>query len=398
MRSETRLVVALALLAPSSSLALPQESGSDATAVPAADRDPLGFLAGQELKLVGRAGPSGAELRSGPDPNYKLVRTAPAGTLFAVVGSTKTHYKVLVPDGFRAYIHSKYLEVDASGHGTVTSDAVNVRSTPSATADYPIGQVSSGAEVLVWSKAGDAGDWCEVTAPAELAVWTPMSSVEAAGELDDALRSAIAEALALRERAFLARGAGSSPNEAAAAAQTAELAGRLDAVQRELAAARARGPAADYGPPAAALAQLAGEAADPALRTRIEGLQREVADLVALQEQARASEATAAAARAEEERKRREAAAAPVPLSATVAAAAPTPGAYVGFLRQRKGDPTHPFTVEQGTKVVAWLTCSSGRYRLADFANLQVEASGSVGASRDGAPVLDVGRLAIVRR
>lgn len=107
---------------------------------------------------------SDQNLWSGPSRNFKVVRQAKAGLLLEVIAEKGDYYRVHVPDGFKCYIATDYLEVDDGGMGTVKGSNVNLRSIPRVEGDYPIFKVNGGDRLYVWDKIGD---WYCISAPAE---------------------------------------------------------------------------------------------------------------------------------------------------------------------------------------------------------------------------------------
>ncbi len=379
-----------------------EESAADATSVETDDEDPLAWVGPHEVHFVARVGAGGAALRSGPDPNYRVVREVPAGHLLVVVGEAPGHTRVLVPDGYVAYIHSRYLKVDDEGIGVVTSSRVNVRSLPSSQGDYPIGQVNAGVVVWVWGRKGEEDGWCEVTAPADLPLWAAEGDLDIAGDpRSDAALLAQLEALRGERRKAWEDRAGEAAARAAARRQAEQALERVQEARSLLDAARQQGAAADVEPVKALLASILESSTDPAVGLQVEALRRDIALIEQLQEAERARAALLAQLAAERQRLEDErvaaAKAAKEELYGGKLPEVGQEGAWNGFLRERADDREHPFALETGTRVAAWLRCSSGRLRLADFAGLQVCVRGRV-LSIAGAPLIDVQRIEIIRK
>jgi len=107
--------------------------------------------------------------------NYKVLHHSPPGELLEVIGTKGYYYRVLVPSGFRCYIHSKYLQVDENRMGIVIGDNVNLRSIPSMKGDFPIFKVNRGRQLPVWDREGE---WFQISAPEEAYAYVLIEEVE----------------------------------------------------------------------------------------------------------------------------------------------------------------------------------------------------------------------------
>ncbi|MBI4881714.1 MAG: SH3 domain-containing protein [Planctomycetes bacterium] len=379
-----------------------EESAADATSVAAGDEDPLAWVGPHEVLFVARVREGGAVLRSGPDPNYRVVREVPGGHLLVAVGDAPGHLQVLVPDGYVAYIHSRYVKVDEEGVGVITNSRVNVRSLPSSQGDYPIGQVNAGEVVWVWGRKGEEDGWCEVTAPADLPLWAADADLEIAGDArqDPALLAQLEALRAERRKAWEER-AGEAAERAAGRRQAEQALERVQEARTLLDAARQQGAAADCEPVKALLASILEGCSDSAVGLQVEALRRDIEMIEKLRDAVREREALLAQLAAERQRIEDERlAAAKAAKEEIYGGKLPEvgqEGAWNGFLRERADDREHPFALEQGTRVAAWLRCSSGRIRLADFAGQLVCVHGRV-LSIAGAPLIEVGKLEIIRK
>lgn len=365
-----------------------------------------------ELLFVGRAGPSGAVLRSGPNPNYGVVRRADPGALLIAVSTRDDGYvNVIAPDGYLAYVHSDYVDVDEDGVGVVNSDRVNLRSQPSSRGDYPVAQMDRGTEVLVWQRVGDGDKWLQVTAPEGVPVWTTRSELGEEGALDAGLVEEVRTLQRARTNAWEQRSA-ESAERAAARRAFEKVPEVLTAASTAIDAERKKGSDADFtaarGLIESALALESSQLTLPAeLRAEADRLTGtiEAVELVRDQEKQRLALLDRLA---QEEKRLSAAASAPLPPPLPAVAQAPVPpplqvgsrGRHTGFLRLRadstgvsSGNQT--FALERGANVIAWVGCSTGRYRLADFAGKQVVVHGTVSGS-SASPFIEVDRLEIV--
>ncbi len=405
-----RLAVGLLLPFLLPSLAAAQDDG-DATGLSGEAVDPLGWIGGHEIEFVGEAARDGVDLRSGPDPHYKVVRTVPAGAPLVVVDRRGTHLGVLVPSGYNAFVHGRYVDVDELGVGRVTTSRVNVRSVPSSREDYPIGQLDAGTELWVWGGAEGNEQWLEVTAPTDLPLWVDAGDVADAGSFDDpAVLERIAAALAERRRAFDERNAEAAA--AAAARREAESARarrleRIAALRGEIEAERSRGADADYASLREEIGRLESsgdEATDGASVKEALATAMSRIELYEL-ERDRAVESRALLARIEEEKRRlaEERAALLTALEqvdTTPEVRVGTDGAWSGFVRFRSfpGDAAiKAYALESGTEVAAWITSPDGRYRLRDFAGRSMRVHGRIVAQEGARPVVEVTRLEQLR-
>lgn len=410
--STVRPLLLLSLLAASAPVAAAQDD-SDATGLAASAVDPFGWMGENEVEFVGRAARDGVDLRSGPDPHYKVVRTVPSGTPLVVVARASSRLGVLVPSGYNAFVHGRYVEVDASGIGRVTTSRVNVRSVPSSREDYPIGQLDAGETLWVWGPAEGAEQWLEVTAPADLPLWVDADAVEPIGALEDAgVAEALTAALAERQRAFDERteeaaAAARARREAEAARQA--WAARVEEWRTRLEEERTRGADADYTPLRAEILALESTAPAPAL-VEGEGPPEALASLTARLEayeleRDRVLENRALLARIEEEKQRlaeeREALLAALERVDTVPKVqVGTDGEWSGFVRIRPfpGDSgIKAYALEHGTDVAAWITSPDGRYRLGDYTGRTMRVRGRIVAQEGARPVVEISRLEQVR-
>lgn len=402
IRSLLVLALAWGWFPATTSLWAQESEPADATRAAGQGGDPLAWIGQREIHFVARAGSAGAVLRSGPDPAYREVRRLEPGTLLLAVADRPGYVGVLVPDGYTAYIHSRYVEVGAEDIGTVTSNRVNVRSIPSSTGDYPIGQVSTGRKLWVWGRAENGSDWLRITAPGDLPVWVADGEIDIAGTLGEhpELVGEIALMRAERSRSFEERSPAAIAR-AEARRRSADTPAMLEVAMRLLRDEELRGAEGDFSQVKDLLSRIFADTLDPQVRRDAEELDRRIA----LVERNRAQEAARQemldelarqkeALRLERERlAQARVAKPPEPVQAQQGEI----GSWSGFLRLRPDDGQHPVALEQGTKVVAWLSCDSGKIVLRDFAGLQIRADGRV-ASLDGAPVVEVSRLEILRR
>lgn len=377
------------------------ETEDDTTSVSTDDADPLAVFGTREIAFVGRVKDGGGALRSGADPNYREVKAVAAGTLLPVVGDRADFLEVLVPEGYRAFVHVRYVDLEGGGIGRVNASAVNVRAEPKTDSDYEIGQVDIGQELWVIGPAGEDENWLEIVAPAELPLWIHSDQVEVGGDLkDDATRTALEAALARRRADWLEH----SPDAKArheADSRESELAAAVEAALTLADEQHARGAAADYTDAKTKLGEVIAATKDPALKAKAESSLKDVVLFEELRDKEkqraalrdelddvkRKSDAAAKQAQVDEQKKK----------FGTDLPAVGGHGAVVGFMRLRSDDTVHPFALERGTRVACWLKCSSGRYRLKDFAGLQVEASGRF-VEMGETPVIEVDRLVIQRR
>lgn len=422
----TGLSLALLLLVgPPAGMA--QEVPSDATVIDPVDRDPLAWIGDREVRFVGRTRDA-IGLLSGPNENYRKVKTVAAGSLLVVVGDLAPNYlEILVPDGFRAFIHGRYLE-QVSGHiWRVNADRVNLRSQPQSQGDYPITQLHTDAEVWVWGPAPSDPEWIEVTPRAAVALWTTDDEVDPIGGLTGATLDEITRLRAGFDAMFAEPGAmdplvqASSPTSpptpqaeppAPAVEATADnplaagherIAELLLQAKEGIAAQRQRGRAADYSTARNLLAEAARLQPDPPEIALSDSL---LAEIRMHEEDRRAAlERESLASRIAEEKDRlarlqtagltteTKVLTTPSPATATWSAGQQT--RFSGFLRHRPEDPSRPLAVEQGTRVLAYVTCSSGRYVLTDFVGKQVALKGKIGTA-GATPTLDVDHLEII--
>jgi len=367
--------------------------------------DPLAWVGDRDIRFIARVKGTGAELRSGPDPAYRVLRTAEEGELLIVVGDAAKHVEVLVPAGFAAYVHGRYVDLGPNDIGVVNTTRVNIRSRPTSTGDYPIGKVHTGRELQVWGKAESDPDWYRVVAPSEFTLFVSDDEVEIAGDehdpgLQDEIAAAREDRLAAFERrspeAILRREARERAEQAPARLEEA-----LALFQEE----RSLGLEADFSPAEERLAQVLADSTDPMLKTRATALKSQIA----LQERLNEAEREKQALREELEREREQILeerrrfqeqleAAKAASESQVAEVAPgEAGEWNGFLRLQPGGSAHPIGLEQGQQMQAWLYCSSGKLRLRDYVGLQVQVSGRA-LRLEGAPVVDVDHLTILKR
>ncbi|MFG0317131.1 MAG: hypothetical protein ACF8XB_07660, partial [Planctomycetota bacterium JB042] len=336
----------------------------------------------------------------------------PAGTPMVVVDRRGSHLGVLLPSGYNAFVHGRYVEVDAFGVGRVTTSRVNVRSVPSSREDYPIGQLDAGTELWVWGGAEGNEQWLEVTAPTDLPLWVEAGDVADAGALDDpAILERLAAALAERRRAFDERSAEAAAAaaarreaEAARAARLARIAELRGAIEEE----RSRGVEADYASLREEIGRLeestAADAADPGSAAEALASAMGRIELYEL-ERDRELENRALLARIEEEKRRlaeeRQALLTALErVDTTPEVRVGTDGTWSGFVRVRPfpGDAAiKAYALESGTEVAAWLTSPDGRYRLRDFVGRSMRARGRIVAQEGARPVVEVTRLEQLR-
>jgi hypothetical protein len=401
-------VVGVVLALAGSDLAIAQEPtgpanepGSDVTTVAAADRDALAEFGTREILFVARAASGNVELRAGPDPAYSAVRVAAPEEPMLVVGDRKQYLEVLLPRGFRAFVSHSYVDLAGDGTGTINAAGVNVRAKPSTAGDYPIGQLGEGQKVLVIGTAGPSREWVEIVAPLDVPLWFPDDAVTIGGGLDDAAtRDAVLGALENRRQDYVDNSA-EARISAAQRALEAELEQRLVAARQRLDDERALGSTSQVAVLRTEFEAIRDQTVDGARRGSAEAALRDVE----LLERLVATEAEKQRLRdeMEAERKRLAAAALAAKEAAVVeryGAPLPPPGASAtisGFLRLRGDDPRHPVALERGSTVAAWLQCTAGRYRMHDFAGLQVEVTGRLVGSGEP-PTLEVERITIIRR
>ncbi len=362
--------------------------GQDAPTPPAA----FTWAPDRAVTSVVRVTGKNAELRSGPDDNYKAVATVAAGTALPRVGSNPSYYQVLVPGGYHAFVHRRYLDVADATHGRVNTDHVNVRSQPSSSSDYPIGQVNSGTEVAIVKAAGESDEWFEIEAPASLPLWIRQDAVEDLGAMTAELKSEI-------DGERTGRGTPSGAAERAAAnarAQQAQDEAELVRLATVVENAQKEGADVDLAGSRDSVQEILAHATDASIRQRAVELDGKIRTLEQIRDRERSRrEAQAAADRAREEQEK-------LRQAAERATAPPTPAVgsrvtMTGFVRVRPDDGGHPFALEQGTRRLAWITCESGRYRLRDYAGMQVSITGAV-SSVDALPILEAERIEIVRQ
>lgn len=378
----------------------------DSTGLSADAVDPLGWMGENDIDFIARAATDGVDLRSGPDPHYKVVRTVSAGTPLVVVSRVSGFLGVLVPSGFNAFVHSRYVEVDELGIGRVTTSRVNLRSVPSSRDDYPIGQLDAGTVLWVWGPAEGNEQWLEVTAPAELPLWVdPEAVVEDGPADDDRVLSRLLAALDERRAAFDERNAEAVARVQARRDAELERAARFDqvaALRAGLDVERQKGVDADYTATREAVTAL--EAVDD------EQLRAELGPLIARVEvleldRDRKRDQEALLVRIEDEKRRlAEERAALLSALENVDTTPPiqvgTSGEWSGFVRIRPfagGTDVKAFALEQGTKVAAWLTSPDGRYRLSDFAGNSMRVRGKIVAQEGERPVVEITRLEQIR-
>ncbi|MBK6940169.1 MAG: SH3 domain-containing protein [Planctomycetes bacterium] len=370
------------------------------------EKDPIAWMGGKSVVAVARVAADGAEFRSGPDPNYRVVRRAEPGTLVLIVGYHPNHFcEILVPTGVRAYVHSRFMQVDDDGLGRCHEERVNVRSIPSSQGDYPIGQIGPGDVLLVWNKTGPDQDWYEVTPPGRLTVYVEDTALDLVGTLDDATAVEIADARSALYARFAAAADESKERDARAAAEAA-LRVEYDRLVAAIEVQRARGPDAEYDAIENDLTRLGVETDDADLLRDIEAKRELVATLTQSADRERKLRARQEQEREESERRARETATrapavSPVttptqPQPTTPPAAAGTSGEWVGFLRSRDENGGVAYSVEQGARVLVRIDGGSKRYRWADFVGLQVRVRGRVIQS-GGVPTIDVTKLEIQR-
>ncbi|MFH0945655.1 MAG: hypothetical protein V2A76_10695 [Planctomycetota bacterium] len=382
-----------------------QDAPADTTSVSADGEDPLGWVGEREILFIARVKGTGAVLRSGPDPAYRVLRGGQEGELLLVVGDARGHVEVLVPAGFTAYIHGRYVDLGDDDIGTVNTDRVNVRSRPTSTGDYPLGKVHTGEKLMVYGPAETDPEWYRIVAPADMPLFAADDEVEIAGDPvnNPELLDGIAAARRTRTAAFERR----SP-EAIARLEAKERAQQAPGLVRQAAGlleeAGKLGLAADYSDSRALLAQALADSDDPVLRAQAGALDEQIVALERLQEEERERLALLKELQeekdrlaAERERIRQLAEAAGTKENEPAPIEPGKPGSWSGFLRTRPNDLSHPISLEQGTQVRAWLLCSSGKLRLKDYAGLQVQVSGRT-LRAEGAPVVDVDRLEILLR
>lgn len=369
------------------------------------EKDPVAWMGGKAVIAVARVAADGAEFRSGPDPNYRVVRRAEPGTLVLIVGYHPNHFcEILVPSGVRAYVHSRFMQVDDDGLGRCHEERVNVRSIPSSQGDYPIGQIGPGDVLLVWNTAGPDQDWFEVTPPGRLTVYVEDTVLDLVGTLDDAISVEVADARSALYAKFAAAADASKEREARAAAEAA-LRVEFDGLVERIETQRSRGPDADYDDIENELTRLGVETDDADLLRDIESKRELVATLASSAERERRLRATQEREREESDRRAREAAArgpvtpavvTPTQPAQTQPASAGSSGEWVGFLRSRPENGGLAYSIEQGSRVLVRIDVTSKRYRWTDFVGLQVRVRGRV--SQSGAvPTIDVTKLEIQR-
>lgn len=368
------------------------------------EKDPIAWMGGKSVVAVARVAADGAEFRSGPDPNYRVVRRAEPGTLVLIVGYHPNHFcEILVPTGVRAYVHSRFMQVDDDGLGRCHEERVNVRSIPSSQGDYPIGQIGPGDVLLVWNTVGPDRDWYEVTPPGRLTVYVEDTALDLVGTLDDATAVEIADARAALYAKFAAAADESKEREARAAAEAA-LRVEYDRLVEAIEAERARGPDADYDAIENDLTRLGVETDDADLLRDIESKRELVVTLTQSAERERKLRARQEQEREEADRRARESATSPPTVPAVTKptptaqppAATGTSGEWVGFLRSRPENGGVAYSIEQGARVLVRIDGQSKRYRWADFVGLQVRVRGRVTQS-GGVPTIEVTRLEIQR-
>ena len=395
-----------AALAAALATSLPaQEDPADVTSVSADGEDPLAWVGEREILFIARVKGTGAVLRSGPDPAYRVLRGGQEGELLLVVGDASKHVEVLVPGGFTAYVHGRYVEMGENDIGIVKTDRVNIRSRPTSTGDYPLGKVHTGEKLMVYGQAETDPEWYRIVAPARLSLFVADDEIEIAGDPvhNPALLDEIVAARRSRTEAFERR----SP-EAIARLEEEKRARQAPGLVRQAAGllqeAGKLGMEADYSATQALLAQALAASDDPVLKAQVAALEDQIVALERLQE--KELERMALLKELQEEKQRLAAERERVRLLAEQTGAeeqepAPivpgAPGSWSGFLRMQPNDPSHPISLERGTVVQAWLVCSSGRLRLKDYAGLQVQVSGRT-LRLEGSPVVDVDRLEILLR
>jgi len=396
----------LCAAAPATPVCAAQDDAADATGLESDAVDPLGWVGAHEIEFVAKVARDGIDLRSGPDPHYRSVLQVDRTTPLVVVARTNDHLAVLVPSGYPAFVHGRYVEVDELGIGRITTSRVNLRSAPSSQGDYPIGQVDAGAEVWVWGPAEENEKWLRVTAPTSLPLWVAAADVAPAGAIDDeAVLAGITAALDVRRRAFEERTAEAravvAARHEAEAARVATLAS-ADELLNSLEEVRRRGAEADFA----------------AARERVTALEDtddvELTDALATvmqrietyeMERDRERERLALLARIEEQKDRLEAErlellAALEDVGTEKAAAVGTVGEWAGFVRIRPfgGKAMKAFAIEKGTAVAAWVTSPDGRYRLSDYAGRSMKIHGRVVAQEGERPIVEITRLEQVVR
>ena len=398
---------------------------ADVTRVGIDDRDPLAWIGDREVRFVARAREGGAILRSGPNDNYHKVRVVPEGSLVLVVGDLPPqHLEVLVPTGYRAYIHERYVDVADDHVGRVNSSRVNLRAIPTSRDNIPITSLDQGVELLVWEAAEGSPGWVSVTPTGAVPLWTSDDQVELVGDLTGALVDQVVD-----ERRGLRESFEAMHVEAALAAERERTIERIPELVLEarqiLEQQRERGASADYVParklmeearalqprgPELALVESLDEEIRTAERDKVTIMQRE--QVVARQkEESRrvtTSPPNASAPKSSTTPNARitELTTRPWTPPPVVAAddkvalpkhAVGDVKSFRGFLRHRPSDTANPLAIETGDRVVAYVHCPSGRYKLRDFVGLQVAVKGRVDSVLP-TPKVDVQRLEQIRK
>ncbi len=403
-RIDTSSLLLLATLVAPVRAQEPAASPSDATGVASRALDPLGWIGDREILYFARVKEGGATLRSGPDPAYGEVRRAEPGTLLVAVTEASSHAGVLVPSGYVAYIHGRYIDVDVDGVGTVNSSRVNVRSAPSSRGDYPIGQLQAGRRLWVWGVAGEDGAWVKVTGPEDLPIYVDEGEIDRIGTLDEHpdLLDELAQARDEARNAWEMRSAEAIARREAREKERAAIdaaAARVDQARAAIERVREDGAAADYSEARELLDDAVAATEDVEVRQAVEGLRREIGYLEKIRDQEQERQQLLEVLAAERERiaRDRERIVNTVERQDEKAIRIGDRGQWTGFVRVRPRGERSAIALERGSEVAAWIQSDGARYRLQDFAGKQVRASGRV-IDVAGVPVIEVDRLEIVRR
>lgn len=371
--------------------------------------------AGAQVSPDGEASPADAPLRYArvasdgasivnlPDDKGVEVLRAERGTLLSVWRELAGWLEVEVPGGFSAWMHGRYLQpTPDEGVFEVTNNAINVRPLPkSDVTSFPLPQrLHAGDRVRVVALADPAAPladtWARIVTPPGVHAWIrgDRTAALAAGEDGAALWRERAAAAPQPQPARASAAPAGSAEGSAPPAGAAEGSGReeLERLRGAIDEERAK-ESPSYAPLAAELRALQA-GASAALQLEIQG---ELSRLKALEEvaQVRLELERERGRRAEELRAREagvlEASRSKDPLGAVFRSRGL-------LLRSARGDEAPRFLLRFGNRDVGEVVCTSGRYDLDLFAGYEVGVFGDDLAAADGASVLDIGRLEVIKR
>ncbi len=373
----------------------------DTTSLKGGEQDPLRWTAGHEVQFTGRARSGGADLRSGPDPAYPVMKHLAGGEPLLAVDSRKEFIAVLVPDGFHAYVKREYVALNEDGTGVIKGASVNLRSRPSTENDYPICSLPSSTTLWVIGPADKDDAWLEVVAP-DVPIWISDSDLDLGGDLTDpAFRAEVTRARERRHADWTAHSVGAK-EAAAKRSQERQLAGKLKGIEAALKQERDKGADANFAAIRADLASVLEEAGSGETRDTAAGLLADVESderrAAQTREIARESERLKNELAAEKQRlqeaQRRSVEEAKNQVGPRVAVG--DMAQISGFLRKRGDGKGASYALEKGAITSAYVRCESGRYRLDDFVGWQIEIQGRY-VEGGPTPVIEASRLTILR-